>query len=215
MSDSRETQKRGKGPRRAGHADRGSPNRESVESLVLKAMNGQPGAFDALYKRMYTSVSRLVHLMLQETDVAEDVTQDVFVTLWTRSSRFDPKRGDAAGWILSIARYAAIDRLRSIQAARQRDLKYSARLDTAVELPADEVVIGRFDRAVVRDALVVLTPKQRQSVALAFLGGHSYGEVASLLGIPLPTVKTRIRDGLSRLRLHLETNDRHSTARPT
>ena len=164
----------------------------------------EPRAFSVLYEKMYASVSRVTQSLVQNVTLAEDVTQDVFLTVWTAAPQFDPDRGSAHAWILGIARFSAIDRMRAIASARQRDQRYFTQLDSAVELPADELVIGRLDRLVVHEALAVLTPIQRQSVVLAFLGGLPYSEVARLLGVPLPTVKARIRDGLARLRKYLE-----------
>ena len=179
----------------------------SIESLILGTAAREPDAFSALYESMYAPVSRVTQSLLNNATLAEDVTQDVFLTVWKVAPQFDPGRGSAQAWIIGIARFTAIDRMRAIQSTRQRDQRYFSQLDTAVELPADDVVIGRLDRVVVHEALAVLTPIQRQSVVLAFLGGLPYPEVARVLGVPLPTVKARIRDGLARLRRYLEDRD--------
>jgi RNA polymerase sigma-70 factor (ECF subfamily) len=176
--------------------------RLSVDLLLESVAQGDRTAFDELYGQFVTPVSRLVRLLMRDIAMAEEVTQEVFLAVWLGAGRFDRGRGDGGAWILGIARSRAIDRIRSAEATRRRDQHYAV---SAVEssVPTPELVVDRLDSTVVREALGVLTAKQRQALLLAFFGGHSYQEVSELLGIPLPTVKSRIRDGLGRLRRHL------------
>jgi len=179
------------------------PTGIDTDQLLHQIATGNRPAFEILYARFNTPVSRLVSLLMRDAALAEEVTQEVFLAIWLGASRFDQRRGDGGAWIIGIARSRAIDRIRSVEAARQRDRVWAASGDT-VAAPTSDLVTAKLDGRLVREALCVLTAKQRQSVLLAFFGGHSYQEIASLLGVPLPTVKSRIRDGLIRLRSHLE-----------
>ncbi len=179
------------------------PTDVSVDELLDAVAHGDRGAFDHLYARLLSPVSRLTRLLMRDVALAEDVTQEVFLAVWLGALRFDPVRGDGAAWIIGIARSRAIDRIRAVQSSRLRDRNYAA-LSVEPEMTSADDVVARLDHRILHEALWVLTPKQRQSVMLAFFGGHSYQEVSTILGVPLPTVKSRIRDGLLRLRSHLE-----------
>ncbi|MET3807505.1 RNA polymerase sigma-70 factor (ECF subfamily) [Nakamurella sp. UYEF19] len=183
----------------------------AIDELLQAIAEGSQDAFDALYCRLQVPVSRLIRLLMRDVALAEEVTQEVFLAVWLGASRFDPQRGQGDAWVIGIARSRAIDRIRSVQAARQRDRSWAAAVDVPIP-PTPDLVGDRLDGRLVHDALWVLTPKQRQSVMLAFFGGHSYQEVAALLEVPLPTIKSRIRDGLQRLREHLESTGRVSAA---
>lgn len=169
---------------------------------MVSVAGGDHEAFSTLYDQFVTPVSRLVRLLMRDVAMAEEVTQEVFLTVWQGAARFDPLRGEGGAWILGLARSRAIDRIRSAEATRRRDLRYAVSVrETSV--PTPELVADKLDHVVVREALAVLSTKQRQALLLAFFGGHSYQEVSDLLGVPLPTVKSRIRDGLGHLRRHL------------
>ena len=132
--------------------------------------------------------------------LAEEVTQEVLVEAWRTAPRFDPERGSARSWLLTMARRRAVDRVRSVQAAVDRDASVGAReVERDVDVVAEAVEI-RLEQQQVRRCLDGLTEVQLEAVSLAFYGGHTHREVAHLLGVPLGTVKTRLRDGLIRLR---------------
>jgi len=138
---------------------------------------------------------------------AAEVVQDVYLEVWQHSARFDPGRSGALPWLLMIAHRRAVDRVRYAQATIVRDDKYAA-LHT--DCPYDSVtehVLGSIEAQQVRTALAKLTAPQRQAIMLAYFGGHTHAEVATLLGVPLGTAKTRIRDGLIRLREHIPQPD--------
>lgn len=198
-ADDRDTDCRGCAP----SGSKAWPTESPVARLLRSVAGGDRSAFDALYGQFVIPVSRLVRLLMRDIAMAEEVTQEVFLAVWLGAGRFDPHRGEGSAWILGIARSRAIDRIRSAEATRRRDQRWVISEHEA-PVATQDLVEERFDGAVVREALGVLTVKQRQALLLAFFGGHSYQEVAELLGVPLPTVKSRIRDGLGRLRGHLD-----------
>jgi RNA polymerase sigma-70 factor (ECF subfamily) len=128
------------------------------------------------------------------------MAQEVLVEVWRTAGRFDPQRGSGLSWVLTIAHRRSVDRVRSEQASADRMQRVAA---ASVQIPYDEVadsVGGRLERQQVRRCLDGLTTLQREAITLAYYGGHTYREVATLLDTALPTVKTRMRDGLIRLR---------------
>src|SRR5439155_9194325 len=127
-----------------------------------------------------------------------EVTQEVMLEVWRTASRFDPHRGSALAWLMTMAHRRAIDRVRSGHAEAERELPATAAA-TDYDVVAEEVET-RLDAQRVRRCLGSLTELQRESVTLAYYGGYTYREVASLLGVAVGTVKTRMRDGLIRLR---------------
>lgn len=175
--------------------------RLQLDELLAAVAAGDRVAFGRLYDQTIHPVMGLVRLIMRDIALAEEVTQDVFLTVWLNANRFDASRGRAGAWIMAIARSRAIDQIRSTQASRQRDQRFAA-LPVPVSDPDDEVLAG-MERDRVHSALSVLTPVQRQAIMLAFFGGHSYAETARLLQIPLPTLKSRIREGLIRLGRYL------------
>src|SRR5829696_3919266 len=179
------------------------PGADDADGCLLSVARGDEQAFASLYDLVSPQVFGLVHRVVRNPAVAEEVSQEVFVQVWRTATRFDPNAGSAMTWICTIAHRRAVDRVRSEEAHTRRDARYAVKVPVA---PASvpETVIDELDRVRVRRALDVLTPVQRQSVELAYYGGYTHAEVASLLDLPLGTVKTRIRDALIRLRGSLE-----------
>ncbi|HWB72615.1 MAG TPA: sigma-70 family RNA polymerase sigma factor [Egibacteraceae bacterium] len=172
----------------------------SSETLLARVANGDQAAFAALYERVAGAVYGLVRRVLRDPAQSEEIAQEVMLEVWCNAPRFDPARGSATAWIMTMAHRRAVDRVRSEQAARARDDRVAARDDERGRDVVVEEVESRLEHQQVRRALEHLTDLQREAVELAYYGGYTYREVAELLGAPLGTVKTRLRDGLIRLR---------------
>jgi RNA polymerase sigma-70 factor (ECF subfamily) len=159
---------------------------------------GDTAAFDAVYDRVAASVFGIVRQVIRDPAQSEEVTQDVLLEVWRSASSFDAGRGSATAWVMMLAHRRAVDRVRSVQKEAERE-----RRAATAEIPYDQVaeaVESSLDRERVRRCLGSLTSLQRESVTLAYYGGYTYGQVATLLGVPAGTVKTRMRDALIRLR---------------
>ena len=179
------------------------PGGDPLEGLLGLVAGGDESAFAELYRRVAPAVFGLVTKVVRNPAQAEEVTQEVFVELWRTASRFDPARGTARSWIMTCAHRRAVDRVRSAERTARRD-DLAGRRDQG--RPYDEVVEQvetSLEREHVRRGLDVLTDLQRETVVLAYYGGYTHREIAELLGVPSGTVKTRLRDGLIRLRDHL------------
>jgi RNA polymerase sigma-70 factor (ECF subfamily) len=166
--------------------------------LLSRVARGDEAAFAALYDELSPRVYGLCRRILRDPAQAEEVAQEALVEVWRGASRYDPAKGSAASWVLTIAHRRAVDRVRSEQASTDRERRVATE-----EVPYDEVVeeaTARLERQQVRRCLQGLTDLQREAITLAYYRGHTYREVAELLHTGLPTVKTRMRDGLIRLR---------------
>lgn len=175
-----------------------------ADSLLSLVARGNSAAFEALYDLIGPQVYGVVRRVLRDPAQSEEVTQDIMVEVWRTAPRFDRSRGTARGWVLTMAHRRAVDRVRSEQSARDREDRVGRE---APERPFDRVaaeVEHRFEVQQVREALRELTDVQREAIELAYYGGNTYREVAALLDAPLGTVKTRMRDGLIRLRDAME-----------
>lgn len=170
----------------------------SLEDLFGRMAVADHDAFEELYTRMAGPVYGLVRHILLDPPQSEEVVQDVFLEAWRQAPRFDPELGSARGWLLRIAHRRAVDRVRATRAAREREDRFiqpSPDYDNVVEH-----VETRLEGEQVRRCLDNLTDLQRETIMLAYYGSNTYPQVARLLQIPLGTVKTRMRDALTRLR---------------
>jgi RNA polymerase sigma-70 factor, ECF subfamily len=167
---------------------------------MARVARGDEAAFEQLYDAIAGPVLGLVQRVLRDPAQSEEVAQEVLVELWRTATRYRPDRGSVRTWALTLAHRRAVDRVRSAQAATDREGRVAeATVDRPFDQVADEVT-GRLEREQVRRCMGTLTDLQRESVGLAYYGGYTYREVAQLLDVPLGTVKTRLRDGLIRLR---------------
>jgi RNA polymerase sigma-70 factor (ECF subfamily) len=176
------------------------PERVEIDELLRAVGRGDDSAFARLYDLLAPRVFGLARRVLRDPAQAEEMAQEVLVEVWRTAARFDPERGSGISWVLTIAHRRTVDRVRSERASADRLQKVAA---MTTQTPYDEVAdqVGtRLERQQVRRCLDGLTELQREAITLAYYGGHTYREVADLLGAALPTVKTRMRDGLIRLR---------------
>ncbi len=169
-----------------------------LAALLALVARGDHRAFELVYGELAGPVYGVVRQVLRDPAQSEEVAHEVLLEIWRAASRFDPARGSAAAWALTIAHRRAVDRVRSVTAGSRREQKAAPDL-----IPGDDVaetVAATLDHQRVRRCLDGLTELQRESVRLAYYGGYTYPQVAQLLGVALGTVKTRIRDGLIRMR---------------
>ncbi|MET9001183.1 ECF RNA polymerase sigma factor SigK [Amycolatopsis sp. Hca4] len=172
----------------------------SAEELLRQVAAGDETAFASLYDLIAGPVLGLVTRVLRSHAQAEEVTQEVLVEVWRKATRYEPERGSALSWVLTIAHRRAVDRVRSHQAGVDREER-AGLMD--VRRPFDEVTestLAGLEQQRVRQCLAALTDLQRESIVLAYYNGYTYPEVAEVLKVAPGTVKTRIRDGLIRLR---------------
>lgn len=182
------------------HIGAGRSAEPDLQELVSRVAVGDEKAFAKVYDAVAGPVLGVIRAVLRDQAQSEEVAQEVLVEMWRTAPRYRPDRGTAMNWILTLAHRRAIDRVRSAEAAAARDHR-AALLDRTPEY--DEVieqVEARLEREQVRRCLRTLTEIQRQAVTLAYYRGLTYREVAQALTLPLGTVKTRLRDGLIRLR---------------
>jgi RNA polymerase sigma-70 factor, ECF subfamily len=169
-----------------------------LDGLLSRVARGDDIAFASLYDQLSGPVYGLIRRVVRDPAQSEEVAQEVLLEVWRTATRFDPAKGSAATWVMTIAHRRAVDRVRSATAAAERERRTSVLLTGTDEVA--EAVEAAQERERVRRCLEGLTDLQRESITLAYYGGYSYREVAGLLGITLATIKTRIRDGLIRLR---------------
>ncbi|WP_433462829.1 ECF RNA polymerase sigma factor SigK [Spirillospora sp. CA-128828] len=184
--------------------ENGTVSGHDAEALLGRTARGDERAFEMLYDVVAAPVHGLIRRVVRDPAMAEEVTQEVMIEVWRTATRYDPDRGGAMAWIMTIAHRRAVDRVRREQSAGEREARAvhpAAHQGTgAAHDPVGERVEARLEHERVRRCLRTLTHLQRESVTLAYYGGHSYREVAELVGAPPNTVRTRMRDGIIRLR---------------
>ncbi|MER6118134.1 sigma-70 family RNA polymerase sigma factor [Streptomyces sp. A0642] len=176
-----------------------SPGPDLQELLGMVA-RGDQDAFSQVYEAVCGPVLGLVRSVLRDPAQSEEVAQEVLVELWRTAPRFQAARGSAMNWVLTLAHRRAVDRVRSAEAAAAREHKAALLDRTPAFDDVTEQVETRLEREQVRRCMRTLSELQRESVTLAYYRGLTYREVAELLATPLGTIKTRLRDGLIRLR---------------
>ncbi|PKW14594.1 ECF RNA polymerase sigma factor SigK [Saccharopolyspora spinosa] len=172
----------------------------SAEQLLGGVAKGDEQAFELLYDLVSAPLFGLVQRIVRDPAQSEEVAQEVLVEVWRTAARYRRDRGSALTWILTVGHRRAVDRVRHAQATRDRESRAGAE---EYRRPFDEVaeaVTTRWEQRQVRRCMSMLTELQRESLVLTYYRGYTYREAAGLLGSPLGTVKTRLRDGLIRLR---------------
>ncbi|MCX6503430.1 MAG: ECF RNA polymerase sigma factor SigK [Microbacterium sp.] len=180
--------------------DDGSVPVDHIGELLVRTASGDQAAFAELYDMLSSRAFGLILRVLVDRSQSEEVLQEVFLEVWQSASRFVPNKGQGRTWVLTIAHRRAVDRVRASQSSTDRDVRAGFRdLGAPHDGVAEEVEL-RIEGAKVSDALNQLPDAQREALTLAYYGGYSQSEIAALVGAPLGTIKTRMRDGLSRLR---------------
>jgi RNA polymerase sigma-70 factor (ECF subfamily) len=169
-----------------------------LAGLLAQVARGDHAAFEAVYDELAGPVYGVVRKVLRDPAQSEEVAQETMLDVWRTAPRFDAARGSAVAWVMTIAHRRAVDRIRSENAAAAREQKLAPGPVSGEDVA--ELVETALDRQRVRRCLGSLTPLQAEAVKLAYYGGYTYPQVAGLLGVALGTVKTRIRDGLIRMR---------------
>ena len=171
-----------------------------LAELLKLSGRGDEAAFARLYDATAARAFGLAVRVVRDPSQAEEVAQEAFLEIWRTASRFDQAKGSAVSWILTLVHRKAVDRVRSAEAASRRDTTDTQQEGTVDHDSTAESATASLEASRVRAALDHLTIKQRQAIELAFLGGYTHTEVATMLDLPVGTAKTRIRDGLIRLR---------------
>jgi RNA polymerase sigma-70 factor (ECF subfamily) len=178
--------------------DAGDDASPDLAALLHRTARGDAAAFEAVYDQVAAAVFGVAQRVVRDPAQSEEVAQEVLLELWRTAARFDSTKGSAMAWVMTLAHRRAVDRVRSVQKAAERE-----RRTATAAIPFDEVaeaVESTLEQERVRRCLAALTELQRESVTLAYYGGYTYGQVAGLLGVAVGTVKTRMRDALIRLR---------------
>ena len=171
-----------------------------LAELLRLSGRGDEAAFARLYDATAARAFGLAVRVVRDPAQAEEVTQEAFLEIWRTASRFDRERGSAVSWVLTLVHRKAVDRVRSAEASTRRDTTYH-QSNVAVEHDSTaEAAQASMEARRVRQALGSLTEVQREALELAYFKGYTHTEVATMLDLPVGTAKTRIRDGLIRLR---------------
>lgn len=191
-------------------------------ALVARVSEQDGGALEALYRRYGRPCYGLSRRILIDEQLAQDVVQEVFLTVWRDAGKFDPSRGAFSSWLLSMTHHKAVDAVRREETLRKRRTTEDVLEDALSDAPAvDDEVWSLLRRSRVRDALALLPDAQREALTLAYFGGYTQREIAGITSAPLGTVKTRMLAGMRRLRELLDeisdasTNDSTDTPRNT
>lgn len=172
----------------------------AIDELLERIARGDRHAFAQLYRLTAPRLFGLVKRVLRDSAQSEEVGQEVFLEIWQTASRFQRGKGRGLTWIFTMAHRRAIDRVRASQSSRDRDLRIGIRdRETEHDSVAEKVDLI-FEGMRMREAMTHLSPVQRQAIELTYFGGYTQSELASALGIPISTAKTRMRDGLLKLR---------------
>lgn len=183
-----------------GEARPGDQLAHQLVELLRRSARGDQQAFAELYDVTSARVFGLAVRVVRDPAQAEEVTQEAFLEVWRTASRFDSQRGSALSWLLTICHRKAVDRVRSAESATRRDTSYHQQNQSIDHDATADAAQASLDARRVRDALGSLTDVQREVLELAYFGGYTHTEVAGILQLPVGTAKTRIRDGLIRLR---------------
>lgn len=189
-------------PASGNDADTGS----TLTELLLRIAQQDRAAFATFYEQTSRRVYGLARRVLIDPELSEDTTQEVYLQVWNTADRFNPAAGSPMAWLMTLAHRRAVDRVRSEQSSTEREARYGAAMQVMDHDDVVDTVTQRLEAETVVRCLETLTETQQESVRLAYYGGLTYREVAEKLGVAVPTIKSRIRDGLLRLKTCLGVN---------
>lgn len=185
-----------------------TPNADTSMSTLIRLINrvagGDEAAFEALYERTSRRVYGLALRVLQNSAMAAEVAQEVYLLVWTTAGTYDPSRGSPQSWLFTLTHRRAVDRVRSEQSSRERGTRHAQEVSALKVDSVDETVHRTIMTETLRACLSSLTVRQAEAVTLAYYDGLTYAQVADRLGLKLPTAKSRIQSGLVRLRTAME-----------
>lgn len=176
--------------------DRGA----ALEELLEQVASGDCRAFTALYERTAARVLGLCRRLVVDRATAEDLTQEVFLEVWTKAARFDRTKGSVIGWILHIAHHRAVDRIRTTESARRRDTTDASFHQHRFDVQADHRIVRACDAQQLWAAIDALSHLRREALLYAYFTNHNHQQASELLQIPLGTFKSRVRDAVGALR---------------
>ncbi|MET3960634.1 RNA polymerase sigma-70 factor (ECF subfamily) [Marmoricola sp. OAE513] len=177
-----------------------APLPELLAEYLRRSARGDEQAFAALYDATSARVHGLVLRVVRDPAQSEEVTQEVFLQVWRTAARYDESKGSALAWLMTLAHRRAVDRVRAAEAVSRQDTSFHQNTQVVPHDSTAEAAEASMESRRVRSALAELTTVQREAIELAYFGGYTHTEVATMLDLPVGTAKTRIRDGLIRLR---------------
>jgi RNA polymerase sigma-70 factor, ECF subfamily len=173
---------------------------QQLAQLLARIADGDQASFAEFYRLTSRRVFGMARRVLIDPELSEDTVQEVFLQVWQNAAKFDPASGSALAWLMTISHRRAVDKVRSSQSASDREARYGANSQDIDHDSVSDEVDTRLDAEAVVRCLETLTGTQQESVRLAYYGGLTYREVAEKLNAAIPTIKSRIRDGLIRLK---------------
>ncbi|MDI3213065.1 sigma-70 family RNA polymerase sigma factor [Arthrobacter sp. AL12] len=177
--------------------------RDFLAGLLLRTAQGDHQAFSEFYLRTSRQVTGLVQRVIIDRELSEEAVQEIYIVVWQDAAKYQPTTGTPTAWLMTIAHRRAVDKVRSNQSSRNRDHRWAATAPNAHDGVLDAVA-DKMDARNLIASLACLSALQRESIVLAYFGSLTYREISVKLCVPLPTIKSRIRDGLQRLRTQLE-----------
>ncbi|MHA7142305.1 MULTISPECIES: ECF RNA polymerase sigma factor SigK [unclassified Arthrobacter] len=178
----------------------------TLTELLLRVAAKDQQAFAEFYAQTSRRVYGLARRVLIDPELSEDTTQEVYLQVWNLADRFRPEMGSPMAWLMTLTHRRAVDKVRSEQSSTDREARYGAAMQEIDHDDVVDTVTQRLEAETVVKCLDSLTETQQESVKLAYYGGLTYREVAEKLGVAVPTIKSRIRDGLLRLKTCLGVN---------
>lgn len=175
-------------------------DRDCLTRLLLRIAQGDHQAFSEYYRRTSRQVTGLVKRVLIDRELSEEVVQDIYIIVWQDAAKYQPATGTPTAWLMTIAHRRAVDKVRATQSSRNRDHRWATTTPSAYDGVLDDVA-DSIDARILIASLTCLSTLQRESIVLAYFGSLTYQEISLRLSVPLPTIKSRIRDGLQRLRM--------------